>query len=249
MANDKYERTNARITCEEAAHVYEAECCGVDAAETNFPTVKFDDDMCFLPAGTHLAQTEAFSGTKIEAVVTASECAPTLAQWQNSPQNPVGQHCAIGAFDGLNVMPILNDGTMSSLSDGAAVARAFINTELSGRTGADYSPKWYVSICEESGACACSPLRPEPLIARCHHIDLRLIRLVRWLRPARAHGGVSTHVDWSSGAILRFRPQQSRGSQCRPRCSQDLHDADWQSSIQPAFRRIAQVGRHLWPHH
>jgi hypothetical protein len=42
---------------------------------------------------------------------------------------------------------------MSSLSDGKFVARAFINTELPGRTLMDYSPKWYVSICEESGAC------------------------------------------------------------------------------------------------
>jgi hypothetical protein len=151
MLNDRFENSNARTSCEMAGMVYESMCCGVNATET-FPTVAFDDDMCFLPAGTHLAQAEGFSGVKIEALVTASECAPTLAQWQNSPDNPVGQHCAIGAFDGLNVMPVLNDGSMSSLSDGASVARAFINTELSGRTNADYSPKWYISICEESGA-------------------------------------------------------------------------------------------------
>jgi hypothetical protein len=67
MANDRKERDNARITCQEAGWVYESMCCGANATETNFPTVEFDDDMCFLPAGSHHAHAESFSGTKIEA--------------------------------------------------------------------------------------------------------------------------------------------------------------------------------------
>ena len=59
--------------------------------------------------------------------------------------------CAAGAFDGLQAMPILGDGTFQTNSSGEMYMRTFVNTEITGSPNNARTPSWYVSTVEDKG--------------------------------------------------------------------------------------------------
>ena len=86
----------------------------------------------FAPGGSHLPHAETFSGTKIQALLTATECVPALEvhAWQRDPRHPEGYMCAAGGFDGLQAMPIQGTGKFQTLDTGDLYMRTFVNTEI-----------------------------------------------------------------------------------------------------------------------
>eukprot|EP00965_Chrysotila_dentata_P232250 6198851-Pleurochrysis_carterae.AAC.3 len=101
-------RSLAENTCGEYADAYKEHCCGEDPS-TEVQSVYFDGENCQVEMGSHVVHAEAFSGAKVDALITASECVHTgYADWQADPRMPVGEFCAAGAFDGLqaNSRPI-----------------------------------------------------------------------------------------------------------------------------------------------
>lgn len=140
-----YERVTT--TCDLVQAAYEQECC--DGEGTFDPYLLGGGDI-FAEPGSHISHAETFSGTKIQSLITASECTPALPEhaWQADPRQPDNKFCAFGAFDGLQAMPV-SGGAMQSLA--GTYMRTFTNTEITGAPNSPNTPTWFVSTVEDKG--------------------------------------------------------------------------------------------------
>jgi len=155
--NTPYEmayNTGATVTttCAKAKNAYEVECCGEHGNHTMWPYLMGGGDI-YAKAGSHLSMAEPFSGTKIQALIAASECVDVMPahDWQADPRSPKNSYCAAGAFDGLQAMPVKGDGTMQTPVDGETYMRTFVNTEITSAPSDDRTPVFYISTVENKG--------------------------------------------------------------------------------------------------
>jgi len=156
--------TKATTTCSEVAAGYEAHCCNASAAEP-FDPVVVSDAMCFVEAGSHITHAEAFNGAKLETIVSASECVKHIDEfnWQLNPRHPEGEYCYVGAFDGLNALPVLGDGSHQTLNTNKTYMRAFINTEIRGKNAPE-SAVWAISTNPSTGGFGQPAPAPEDIL-------------------------------------------------------------------------------------
>lgn len=126
--------------------------CGKPANAT-FPAVEANPYPLFIKAGSHLSHAEGFSGAKVSALISATECAIAMPEhaWQADPRSPAGYFCAVGAFDGMNALAVAGDGTFQTINDGKTYMRTFINTEITRAPSDGRTPSWYISTVEGKG--------------------------------------------------------------------------------------------------
>lgn len=62
-----------KTSCDAVRAAYEQECCGASEATFEPYWMEGAGDI-FAPAGSHLSHAESFSGTKIQALLTTTEC-------------------------------------------------------------------------------------------------------------------------------------------------------------------------------
>ena len=126
--------------------------CG-KPANTTFPAVEANPYPLFIKAGSHLSHAEGFSGAKVSALISATECAIAMPEhaWQADPRSPAGYFCAVGAFDGMNALAVAGDGTFQTINDGKTYMRTFINTEITRAPSDGRTPSWYISTVEGKG--------------------------------------------------------------------------------------------------
>ena len=139
-------------TCSLMKDALEAECCGKEASTTVYPYKSGGGDI-FAKGGSHLSHAEAFSGTKIQALITASECVDVMPahNWQADERSPSNKFCAVGAFDGLQAMPIKGDGFFQTPMTGEHYMRTFVNTEITMAPNDPRAPSWYISTNPNKG--------------------------------------------------------------------------------------------------
>ena len=126
--------------------------CG-KPANTTTSAVEVNPYPLFIKAGSHLSHAEGFSGAKVSALISATECAIAMPEhaWQADPRSPAGYFCAVGAFDGMNALAVDGDGTFQTINDGKTYMRTFINTEITRAPSDGRTPSWYISTVEGKG--------------------------------------------------------------------------------------------------
>ena len=126
--------------------------CG-KPANTTTSAVEVNPYPLFIKAGSHLSHAEGFSGAKVSALISATECAIAMPEhaWQADPRSPAGYFCAVGAFDGMNALAVAGDGTFQTINDGKTYMRTFINTEITRAPSDGRTPLWYISTVEGKG--------------------------------------------------------------------------------------------------
>jgi len=139
-------------TCADMKSAYETSCCGA-AEDTSVYPYKTGGGDIFAAGGSHLSHAETFSGTKIQSLITASECVDTMPEhaWQADKRSPDHKFCAVGAFDGLQAMAVKGDGTFQTPNTGETYMRTFVNTEITRAPSDTRTPVWYISTSETKG--------------------------------------------------------------------------------------------------
>ena len=139
-------------TCAAMKNAFESNCCGASESTTMYPYVAGGGDI-FAKGGSHLSHAESFSGTKIQALITASECVDVMPShnWQADPRSPHNKFCAVGAMDGLNALPVIGDGTFQTPNTGRTYMRTFVNTEITRAPNDPRTPSWYISTNPNKG--------------------------------------------------------------------------------------------------
>jgi len=141
-----------RTTCGKIKSAYETQCCGATEDTSVYPYTTGGGDV-FAKAGSHLSMAESFSGTKIQALITTSECVDTMPahDWQADPRHPKQKFCANGAMDGLQAKAVAGDGSAQTIGTGKTYMRTYVNTEITRAPSDPRTPVWYISTVENKG--------------------------------------------------------------------------------------------------
>lgn len=152
LSSYKDAQERVEVQCGVVRAAYESACCG-NFANTTFSAVDLNPYPLFVKAGSHLSHAESFSGAKVSALISATECAVSMPAhaWQADPRSPPGYFCAVGAFDGMNAMAVAGDGTFQTINSGKTYMRTFINTEITRAPSDPRTPTWYISTVEGKG--------------------------------------------------------------------------------------------------
>jgi hypothetical protein len=71
--------------------------------------------------------------------------------WQADPRSPPNKFCAVGAFDGLQAMPVTGNGMFQAPNTGRTYMRTFVNTEITMAPNDPRNPTWFISTNPNKG--------------------------------------------------------------------------------------------------